>query len=233
MENNELLFNLQKYDLSIQNVKNEVGGLAGRKVSILNEIKKLEAELNGLSHNAKNISAELVKIEKDIEFIESQIKKLSERFLLIKTEKELSKYNTEMQKLNADKSNLEEKTLSLMEESEKITASIKVKTREIETLKKEAREKIDFIEIKINEFNEELNKLNAHKKDFCSKIPAAALETYNKLFSAKNGTPVSLVARKICSGCHLSISDNILNQVKFKNALLIFCPNCQRILYLE
>jgi len=232
LENNELLYNLQKYDIALKSAGHELDLLVKQKDEYESGVKNIENEIALCEQKIKARSAESVKLEKDAEFIETQIKKINERFLLIKTEKELSKYNAELAKLNSDKSQVEEKNLLMMEKQEKASAKLKKLKDEHGRKKIECSEKISDIQEKMNALNEEISKLKKHRGEFASGIPASAIEAYSKLAAAKNGIAVALVSKKICSGCHLSISDNTLNQVKFRNAL-VCCPNCQRIIYLE
>lgn len=232
MENNELLFNLQKYDIVIKAAVAELNSFLSRKDEINAEVKSRKAEAAACEQKIGANSADASKLEKEIEFAEAQIKKSTDRFLLIKTEKELSKYTAEVEKLNSDKGALEEKLLLLMERQEKLAAKLKKLKAEYERAKTESVEKNAEIDEKIAAARAELDKLNSHRREFVSGIPAAAVEEYDKLMASKNGLAVALVSKKICSGCHLSISDNTLCQARFKGGL-IHCPSCQRIIFIE
>lgn len=232
MENNELLYNLQKYDLVIKNATAELDSFLSGRDAVNAEIQNRAAEAAACERKIKANSNDTALLEKEIEYADSQIKKMTDRFLLIKTEKELSKYTAELERLNSGKGELEEKLLALMERHEKLSAKLKKLTAEYERVKNESVEKIAELDEKIAAARAELEKLEKHRREFASGIPAAALEEYSKLAAAKNGTPVALVSKKICSGCHLSISDNTLSQVKFKNSM-VHCPNCQRIIFIE
>jgi len=232
LENNELLYNLQKYDIAIKTAVCEMDSLSGQKNLMTAEVKKIESDIESYENKAKANSIETAKLEKEVEFIETQIKKINDRFLLIKTEKELGKYNSELEKLNADKGALEEKIIASMEKQEKLSARIKKLKAELELKKAEFSEEMLLINEKMAAHKEELDKLSAHRREFVSGIPAAAVEIYDKLMISKNGVAVAVVSKKICSGCHLSISDNTLSQIKFKTAM-VCCPNCQRIIFLE
>lgn len=232
MENNELLYNLQKYDLTLRDAAREINLLSEQKNRMTGEIKKYESDILLYENKAKSNSVETVKLEKDAEAIEEHIKKINDRFLLIKTEKELGKYNSELEKLKADKGAAEEKIIAAMEKQEKISAKIKKLKTELELKKTEYGEEISLLDEKIAAQKEEIDKLNVCRREFVSGIPAAAVELYDKLMISKKGLAVALVSKKICSGCHLSISDNTLNQTKFKTAM-VCCPNCQRIIFLE
>jgi hypothetical protein len=223
---------LQKYDIALRTAAHEIDLLSGQKSRMTGEIKKNESDIEVYENKMKANSVETAKLEKDVEFIEEHIKKINDRFLLIKTEKELGKYNSELEKLKADKDAVEEKVIAAMERHEKLTAKIKKLKAELELKKAGYSEEVLLIDEKMAAQKEEVDKLNAHRREFVSGIPAAAVELYDKLMISKNGLAIALVSKKICSGCHLSISDNILSQTKFKTAM-VCCPNCQRIIFLE
>ena len=232
MELNELLFNLQKYDNTIKGVRADLAKMEGRKAEMLADIKNSEKAVSTAGARIKETGIEAAKLEKDVEFIESQIKKHGDKFLLIKNEKELAKYNAETDKLEKDKSAVEEKILESMDKIEKYNAELKTLQGTLETKRKLYDIELADLEKLIVNQKEEVEKLAKHRSEFSRSIPVDKLAVYDKLFAAKNGQAVSVVSHKVCSGCRLSISDNTLNNAKMTQSL-IFCPNCQRIIHLE
>ncbi len=232
METNELLYNLQKYDITIKNAEKELAFILHSREEIINGRAARNLEIINFENKLKEYILSISKYEKEAECVEMQIQKLTDRFLLIKTEKELSKYNVELEKLKTDKNAAEEKFLTVLDKQERLNAKIeKLKSNHV-IKNNEDDDALSILEEKINAQNAEIEKLKEYRSRFITQIPLSAIELYEKLIISKNGLAVSLVSRKICSGCHLSISDNTLNQIKFKTAL-VCCPNCQRIIFIE
>jgi len=229
---NELLFNLQKYDNTIKGVRADLAKMEARKAGMLADIKNGEKAVAESDLAIKQTAIEAAKLEKEVEFIDSQIKKHGDKFLLIKNEKELAKYNAETEKLEKDKSAVEEKVLEAMDKTEKYQAGLKTLQSDLEKKRKlYAIELADLEKLIVNQ-KEETEKLVKHRTEFARSIPTDKLAVYDKLFAAKNGVAVAVVSHKVCSGCRLSISDNTLNNAKMVQSL-VFCPNCQRIIHLE
>jgi len=229
---NELLFNLQKYDNTIKGVRADLAKMEGRKAEMLADIKNCEKAVSSASTRIKDTGGEAAKLEKEVEFIDSLIKKHADKFLLIKNEKELAKYNAETEKLEKDKSAVEEKVLEAMDKTEKYSAELKTLQGDLEKKRKLYDIELADLEKLIVNQKEEAEKLVKHRTEFARSIPTDKLAVYDRLFASKHGQAVSTVSHKVCSGCRLSISDNTLNNAKMVQSL-VFCPNCQRIIHLE
>ena len=67
MENNELLFNLQKYDIVIKNAAAELNSFLSRKDEINADVKNREAEAAACEQKLKANSADTSKLEKETE----------------------------------------------------------------------------------------------------------------------------------------------------------------------
>ncbi len=232
MEINELLFNLQKYDNTLKGVRVDLAKMEGRKAEMLADIKNSEKAVSTTNSKIKDAGIEVAILEKDVDCIDAQIKKHGDKFLLIKNEKELAKYNAETDKLQKDKSAIEEKILEAMDKSEKYCSELKALQADLEKKRKLYDIELADLEKLIANQKEEVEKLMKHRNEFSRSIPVDKLAIYDKLFAAKHGQAVAVVSRKVCSGCRLSISDNTLNNAKMVQSL-VFCPNCQRIIHLE
>lgn len=61
-------------------------------------------------------------------------------------------------------------------------------------------------------------------------IPAADLQTYERLRKAKGGVAVAGVREGLCNGCHVGVPANILRSAR-TGTDIVLCPSCGRILY--
>lgn len=232
MELCELLLNLQKYDNAIASQAADYNRLLARVAEIDAAVGRDRDAISSLEARVKENTLATAESEKEVGFIESQIEKLSARFLLIKNEKELAKYNAEMEKLKNDKNRAEEVELGRMDESEKLASEIAARKAEADLKKKKFETELADLNEKIANQKSELDKLNESRRVFSGGIPADALAAYDRLHKAKNGRAVAEVSRKICSGCHLTVPDNTLARARSR-AVIVFCPNCQRIMFVE
>ncbi|MEZ7891368.1 MAG: C4-type zinc ribbon domain-containing protein [Candidatus Wallbacteria bacterium] len=232
MELVELLYNLQKYDDALARLAKDLGELEKKAAGINGEISAEEKKINVLEKKIKVLNIEITQNEKETEFIDAQIVKLSARFLLIKNEKELAKYNAEMDKLKKEKADFEEKTLKKMEECDSLKLEINKTAAVIESKKKLYSVELKDLSEQIKNQKAEIEKVKKHREDFSGSIPTASVEKYNTLFKTKAGMAVSVIKHKVCSGCRLTISESIIASSRPKTKVS-FCPNCQRIIFIE
>ena len=77
----------------------------------------------------------------------------------------------------------------------------------------------------------EISKLRSARPALEKQIPQVVLDTYLRLLKGKHGIPpVCSAENGICSGCHLKLTPQTLNDIaRYRVAV---CDNCQYYVYL-
>lgn len=235
MENLDLLWELQKHDNILKDIKDDFQ----QKINI-DEIKGLEIKLN-------QTEKELIDLENNIDQNEEKLNKNHSMlrdydYHLKEVEKDLYKGNiTDLKQLdfldNERKSitkNIGDKEIEILEQLE-----------EMEDLKKEfARIEDDFTDFK-QEYNSLVKEYKITVEDFkqkvieskedidkiSSKIEKKMLKRYAKIKRNK-GDAVAEVINCKCGGCNMMIPTFVIDKLKNHDEI-VFCESCGRILYLK
>lgn len=148
----------------------------------------------------------------------------------IKNNKEYQALLKEIEAAEQENKAIEDDILGLMEKidvaSGQITAAeqrAKEEAAEIEAERKQHEAAVAKLEEELKATEEGRRKAIAH-------IPKPALSQYQKLLGTKAGLAIAETRGESCSGCYMSIPPQVYVNVK-KNASIITCPNCSRILY--
>jgi predicted nucleic acid-binding Zn-ribbon protein len=170
--------------------------------------------------------------DRDLEEGTQKVEKLKSRTPDIKTNKEYTALLKEIETVEQENKTIEDDILKLMEKID--AAAAEIKTAEERSTKETAA-----IDAERKQFEESMAKLegdlaadNRARDEIASRIDAALLAKYQKRYAAQSGRVIVEARNESCSGCFMSIPPQIFVNVK-KNAEIITCPNCQRILYFK
>ena len=199
------------------------------------EIEQSQAEIHKLKSNIDGTKKSLSKEQLVINTMRDKTKALSDHLYSgeITNVKELesAKKNLETEQMKI--ANLEEKALVLMEKIDGVESKIKAMVKELEIKKARFRDinkgyisQKDNIVKSIREIDEGLDTA----KQGLSKELLEAFETQCRRFT--DGRGISLLKNGICTGCHMSVSFDLLKKAKNVNRKIV-CDNCGRWLIPE
>jgi len=188
-------------------------------------MKELEAKIKGIQVKRKEK-------EIDLEAREGVIKKLQTQLYQVKTNKEYTAIQQEIERAKADKSNVEDEIIKLFDEVDKENQDL---GREKDALKVE-EEKLNQEKSRLlkeaKEREGELAGLSQQRKALAEKIDKGLLGKYEKILKSKDGLALAAVKGDACQGCYRVMPPQVINEIRMKKEL-IYCGNCARILYIE
>lgn len=226
----ELLYTLQQQDDIITRIENIL-----KEIPI--EIKKLEKERDGKASIVQKIRAKLdqnkkqrEKLEKQILQTKEKISKKKEQLNKATTNKEYQGFITEIKYEEASISEIEEKIIEKMIESDGIMKEIRENESEYNRIAEDYNKKIKDFTTDLEYQKTKLKKETIHKSKIQSKVPEKLLKIYNSLFTKKSGKAVSYVETFFCEICNMKIRPQLLSEI-ISNKKLITCETCGRILF--
>ena len=168
--------------------------------------------------------------EEEVQDIDLNLKKSQSKLTDIKNNKEYQAALKEIDNLKRQQMAIEDEILILMEQIEEMETkcSLNEQTKkELQTKYEQTKEEIlKDIELLDREYNE----INKEKSSFCNSIEKDLLNRYSYLKDRMGGIAIGPVINGICQACHMGIPPQRFNELRRGNTLL-FCPNCQRIIY--
>ena len=183
---------------------------------------------------AKLTSLQLLQKEKEgeLQTKEANVKKLQGQLFQVKTNKEYTAMQHEIESLKADNSLLEEAVLKAFDA---IDATAQERQREQRRLTEE-QERLGVerqrIERELAAITEQVAQLERDRKLLLPDIQPNVLGLYERVLGIRDGLALVPLVNDACGGCHRRLPPQVINQVYLK-ADLVSCENCNRILYFD
>lgn len=225
------LLELQDLDLRLRN-------LELRLKTIPQEMKNMIARRDAINASTVEAASQVKRIEMNINASEAEVSRLqSENAKLLQQSSQVKKqteYQAMLQAIENNKNSIsaeEEKTILLYDELEAAKKSYAVTKKnnddKIKIIKSEFDEIIDYSK----KVEVELARLKQERPKLVQKIPSDILSTYTRLLNGKNtNTAVCAVIDGICSGCHLRVTPQTINDIARDR--MTVCDNCQCFIYI-
>lgn len=225
--------------IQVQDIDREVYGYTRDLAEIPKKIAVLKQALESEKVLLKDVEAEYKDFqvrqkgkETELGSKEDQIRKFETQLNSVKTNKEYSALQSEINNHKADKSILEEQILKFFEEVD----SHKRKIEETKKIIQEAERKNQEEEKKLLDEKKRIEtlvaELKSKKKDLVKDIDPQILDLYERILTKKEGSALVLVRGGGCGACGMNIRPQLLDELRMADHVVI-CESCARILYLE
>jgi len=189
----------------------------------------LENELADASTALKTLELDFDKHEGELEILESKLTEHETRLYAGGMSARETEYmRLEVQSLKGQRSAMEERVLSLLEDVDPARETVQKLVAERETVMstKEALEKV--IKTEWKQIDADLARKEEQKKEAVSPIPPELLEMYEKLRLSKEGVAIGRFEHGVCGGCHMALS--AAESAEALDAEIPRCVHCRRIL---
>ena len=226
------LVELQKLDGEIYRLRR----ILNTQPALAAGLKETQAQrtqgLQAAEARAKSLELKRNQLETELGSKEQQVKKLQVQLYQVKTNKEYSALQLEIEGNKADKSVLEEEILKLMEEVDRAKAQVASEKQQLKTQEGELKVRLDQIEQESQKIKGAIEQLQGARAALVPKVDPKVLNQYERILERKEGSALVPVRGDACSGCHMVLPPQAINEV-LTNTRLIPCESCARILYIE
>lgn len=225
--------------VSLQGVDSQIYALRREKEGIPLKLKELEdgftrkkENLAQLEKKGQDLQKQRNEQELELASKEEEARKMQNQLYQLKTNKEYSAKLKEIGGVKADASVLEDKILTLFDESDKLKSEI-IKEKQLlaEEEKKTNAEKQKLNE-RGKEIEDKLSQLQAQREQVVKQINGKILSRYERILTNRDYLAIANVKDNACQGCFMQVSPQVINLIKMYNNLVI-CEVCQRILFIE
>jgi predicted nucleic acid-binding Zn-ribbon protein len=228
----ELLWELQRIDLSLKNIKEE-------RDQYPKEIKKLDEKQNIEKERIQKEREKVEALEKErrqregrLSMEQEKIKRTEARMFEVKTNKEYQALLNEIEGLKNACSKEEEEILQIMDEIDELRKNLSKREKEMAiSLEKVEAERSGLQERMAQ--GEKIWEREMERREVLSKqLESQLSKLYSTLKEKRQGVGVVTVKDGTCQGCFVNVPPQMYIEVQ-KNNSLIRCPHCNRILYWE
>lgn len=230
--NIEALKRLQRIDKEIYDLQEEKQRIPLQikdnddKCSIQKEtVKSAEEEV-------KEVKLMLNKQELALQEREDQIKKYNAQLSQVKTNKEYSALQSEISKIKADNSVLEEEIIRILDRVQTAEKKVKVEAErlvEIETEREAKKKELDAL---LEKNETVIAELQSQRNVIIQDVNPEDLSVYEKILKAKEGRALSQISNDACGICSMNLLPQTISEVMMGDKI-VFCESCHRILYIQ
>ncbi len=224
------LYQLQEVDLelgSTEQALKQIASQLGESKEVVRTRDRLESEnqrLEELKHRQHSLEWEVDDIATKLTAIEEKLYGGS-----IGNPKELTNLQHEVDGLKLRRSQLEDKTLDIMDQVEQTTASVAIISGELKTLEDDWQSRQQQLSAEMERLKATLSDLEHKRQLLSAEIAPEVIELYHRLRKRK-GTAVAKVEQGICQGCRISLPATELQRAR--SGSLTQCGSCESILFL-
>ena len=124
---------------------------------------------------------------------------------------------------------LEEEALQLIEEADMDAEKLVQDEKEHQTRRAHIEQALRDLEGRRRQLEAEQEELTRKRHEALKKLPSHIMEHYERLHETVSD-PVAVVEDGTCSGCHLRLSEIVLERVR-EGREVVICENCSRFLF--
>ncbi len=227
----DLLFELQQIDTRIDDASKRLAGLddGSRK---RDELGKERGRLAEMEEKLEKTSGEQLDRELELESTEDERKqKWSQAYGgTISDPKELAALEKKIEELARRKDKLENVLLELYDNSEAQTRQVEAQRDLVARLEQELAATADDFERTSGELRDAIAEATRQRAALTGKLDEKLLADYEDVRAKNAGLAVVAVSGNMCTGCRVSVSTMILEQLQ-RGAKVVRCENCRRILH--
>ena len=228
----DLLWELQKIDLELTNIKESQEGYP-KEMKRLDEKQKVEREkVQKERERVELLEKERRRKEGQLGLEQEKVKKTEGRMFEVKTNKEYQALLTEIDTLKGASGREEEEILQLLEEIDDLKKDLAKREKEIAATLAKIEGERKTLQEKMARDQAALKKQVDRREAVTKELESTHYKLYNTLRQKRKGVGVVSVKQETCQGCFVNVPPQMFIEVQ-KNNALIRCPNCNRILYWE
>ena len=228
----ELLRRLQDLDSNLYELRRQ----EEQKPLELEQFKQrlAEQEAKAKAAEAHLTILQLQHKEQDIELStkESHVKKLQLQLFQVKTNKEYTAIQHEIEQGKADISLVEEHILMLLDAIEQATRDHRTQLAQVTAQQTALREHEARVTQELARLAEETAVLEQQRQEVTPLVQREALSMYERVLANREGLAMVPLVNESCGGCHMVQPPQIVSEAYLK-AKLVTCDSCNRILYVN
>ena len=227
------LYELQKVDTAIEQAKVALEKLPERThhAQAQSDLAHVRSTRDNLRREQSTMETELAVIEKKSVEIDAHRAKLERQMKTIIAPREAEALQNEMQTLAAERNELDDRGLLLLESSasadEDVRKLVDTESRAVEVEATTAHALTQAAAAK----SDEITVLLVRRAEVVLPIAEPDIATYDRLRASYKGIAVAVIQHGVCGGCHMDISVSELDIIKrLPVDQVAECPNCNRLL---
>lgn len=223
---------LQERDLEIDRLYNESEKVPKDIGAIKKQMADEKAALEDSKKELTHVQGERKEKEAALSAKEELVRKHSAELNGLKSNEAYRAMIGEIDKAKQDRSLLEDEILQLMDKVDQAQRTWRERETAAKSVEGERQKAISDLEAKQKSLEEQIVQKQKERDELATGYPKPIMQRYQTLRQGKRISVVVPIKAEQCSGCHMKLSPNLINEVK-RGQMVMFCEHCSRIVYLE
>ena len=226
------LLSLQERDLEMDRLSAELSAIPGKIADIKATVDGAKKALEDAKKEVTALTMSRKQKELDLETQEGAIRKHSTELNAVKTNEAYRALLGEIEKAKLTKSGLEDQVLQLMDQIDQANKAWKEKENAFKADEVGLLRQIADLETRQKEVEQALASKKGERETAFAALSKNYAGQYDRLRKGRRGAAVVPIRHEQCSGCHMKVSQNLINEVR-RGQKMMTCESCSRIVYLE
>ena len=226
----QALVALQQLDSAADSARKRQAELPAAEARIADELVTAQAAVDAAKERLAANQTSRRALEKDVAVVDTRLARFNDHKAAVKTNQEYTALLHEIDTAKAEKDEIEEKILVLMEEADAVSADVKSAETALATAAREGERTRAALAAEKQALDAELTRLAGARKGEVAAIDPPVLARYEQLIKGRRGVAVAAMNGETCSACFVRLRPHITQQVR-RNDSIVQCESCQRILY--
>lgn len=224
------LIALQALDTAAEAARRRIAEVPAAERALDAAIIAAQAAVDDARGKLSDNTAARKALEKDVAAIDARMAKFEDHKAAVKTNQEFQALNHEIEVAQASKSALEDQIIVLMDEADKLAATLKAAEAALADERTNSEKERGALHADRTAQEAELARLAGERSAALPAIPAAMLAKYDQIAKNRKGIAVAAMMAGHCTACHVRLRPHVEQQVR-RNDSILACDSCQRILY--
>jgi predicted nucleic acid-binding Zn-ribbon protein len=169
-------------------------------------------------------------LEKDVAGVDIRLARFDDHRAAVKTNHEYTALLHEIATAKAEKDEIEDRILALMEAADTLTQQLKTAQAALAQATRDGDQARVGFSAERAALEAEVARLTTSRKTQTLTMEARALATYEQLLKGRRGQAVAEMRAGHCTACHVRLRPPVEQHVR-RNEDLVQCDSCQRLLY--
>ncbi len=223
------LLDVQRVDLKIQGLETEASNIPRQIKEWESSLDSYTEELRRWKQDTEEKKKEQRQIERLLEQKQVELGKFNTQLPMIKTNREYKAILLEIDSVEKEISDLEEKLLTKMDEVEQVEARMQAKESEFRTARQDIEKEKDRLQERRKALEEFLQGSRSEREGLAADVDSSLMSQYNRIRMHKGGLAIAPLEDEICGACRMTLPPQLVNEVI--GGRVKSCPNCSRLLY--
>ncbi len=196
------------------------------------DVAAQDAMVKAAENRMKTLQVAQKEKEVELQTHEANVKKLQGQLFQVKTNKEYTLMQREIDSIKADNSLREEEILKAFDAIDAAKQDRQAAQHALEAVQQRLRTEQARIERELAVMQEQVAALEQQRGALVPGLTPQVLSTYERVLNLRAGLALVPLLNDACGGCNRRLPPQIINEVLLK-AKLTTCQSCNRILYFD